>query len=131
MKKIMAVTILFLVAIMSVSAMSLPSQAAVTSLKLTPVREIIGTHVVVTGKGYPANSKVSLTHFVTKTCPTNSTGGITNCSFSVPNAPPGAYIITASAGGVGANSKFTIGSRAHITPVPNSGHVGSTVTPNG
>src|SRR3984893_512397 len=103
MKKIMPVTVLFLVAIMSVSAMSLPSQAAVTSLKLTPVRGIIGTHVVLTGKGYPANSMVTLTNFVTKTCPTNSTGGITNCSFSVPSDPPGAYIITATGGGVGAN----------------------------
>jgi len=127
----MSVTIILLVAIMSVSAMFLPSQAATTSLKLTPVRGIIGTHVVVTGKGYPANSMVSLTHFVTKTCPTNSTGGITSCSFSVPSDPPGAYLITASAGGVGANSKFTIGSRAHIIPVPNSGHAGSTVTVNG
>ena len=127
----MPVTILLLVAILSVSAMSLPSQAAVTTLKLTPVRGIIGTHVVVTGKGYPPNSMVSLTHFVTKTCPTNSTGGITNCSFSVPNDPQGAYLLTASAGGVGANAKFTVGSRAHITAVPNSGHGGSTVAING
>jgi hypothetical protein len=96
MKKILSLTILLLVAIMSVSAMSMPVQAAATTLKLTPVRGIIGTHVVVTGRGYPANSMVSLTHFVTKTCPTNSTGGITNCSFSAPNDPPGAYLINAA-----------------------------------
>ena len=131
MKKILSLTILLLVAIMSVSAMSMPVQAAATTLKLTPVRGIIGTHVVVTGRGYPANSMVSLTHFVTKTCPTNSTGGITNCSFSAPNDPPGAYLITAAGGGVGANSKFTVGSRAHIIAVPNNGHAGSTVTING
>ena len=124
-------TVLLLIVALSLSFVSLPSRAAATTLKLTPVRGIIGTHVVVTGRGYPANSMVTLTHFVTKTCPTNSTGGITNCSFSVPNDPPGAYLITASGGGVGANSKFTIGSRAHVTPVPNSGHAGSKLTING
>ena len=46
-------TISLLVILVSVFAMSLPSQAAATTLRLTPVRGIIGASVTVTGIGYP------------------------------------------------------------------------------
>jgi hypothetical protein len=124
-------TISLLVILVSVSAMSLPSQAAATTLKLTPVRGIIGASVAVTGIGYPVSSSVTISGLFSKVCSTNSTGGITNCSVTVPNAPAGAYIVYSSSGAVGTSAKFTIGSRAHIAAKPISGLPGSTVTITG
>jgi len=124
-------TISLLVILVSVSAMSLPSQAAATTLKLTPVRGIIGASVTVTGIGYPVSSSVTISGLFSKVCSTNSTGGITNCSVTVPNAPAGSYIVYSSSGAFGTSAKFTIGSRAHIAAKPISGLPLSTVTITG
>jgi len=120
-----------MICLVSVSALALPSSAAATTLRLKPIRGAIGTSVTITGIGYPPSSTVTIGGLFSKSCPTNSTGGITNCTVIVGNAPPGSYIVTSSSGQVGTTAKFTVGSRAHITLKPISGLPGSKVTVTG
>ena len=127
------ITICFMamLCLVSMSALVIPSYAASTTLKLTPVRGVIGTSVTITGKGYTANSMVTITGLFSKSCPTNSTGGIASCTVTVPNDPAGAYIVYSATGALGTSAKFTIGSKAHITLKPISGLPGSVVTVKG
>jgi hypothetical protein len=129
--KLLTVSLLIMLCLVSASALVLPSQAAATTLKLKPVRGVIGASVTATGIGYPINSMVTTTGLFTKTCSTNSTGGISNCVLTVPSVPPGSYIVHSSSGGVGTSAKFTVGSKAHIILRPNSGLPGSVVTITG
>lgn len=127
----LVIGLIAMLCLVSLSAFALPSQAASTTLRLKPVRGVIGVSVSVTGLGYPANSIVTLTGLFSTTCPTNSTGGISSCSVSVPNVAAGAYLVYASSGPDSTQAKFTVGSRAHIRLHPISGLPGSTVTVTG
>jgi hypothetical protein len=127
----LTVLLLAMLCLVSVSALVIPSQAAATTLRLHPIRGIIGSSVAITGVGYPTNSMVTFSGLFTQSCSTNSTGGISNCTETVPNVPAGSYVVFSSSGGVGTSAKFTVSSRAHITIKPISGLPGSTVTVTG
>ena len=129
--KPLTISLMVILCLASLSALAMPSHAAATTLKLKPVRGVIGTSVTVTGVGYPINSMVSISGLFSKSCPTNSTGGISKCTVTVPNVPAGSYIVHSSSGAVGTTAKFTVGSRAHITIKPLSGLPGSKVTITG
>jgi len=129
--KPLTISLVVILTIVSISTLAIPSEAAATTLKVTPVRGIIGTNATFTGKGYTPNSMVTIGGLFTASCPTNSTGGFSNCFALVPDVGPGSYNVTSSSSSGATTAKFTVGSRAHVTIKPISGAVGSTVTITG
>ena len=133
-RKVLQISVLaFLVLLTMGSAVFLPSHAATVSLKLSPVRGIIGTQVTVTGKGFLDSSTVTLSFGSTKltSVKSNSTGGIST-TFTVPNVGPGSQKVTATDGTDSLAATFTVGSRAKVTEKLTLGSSGTdTVTITG
>jgi len=132
--KPLIVSILALIFLVSILPLfSLTSEATTVSLKLTPIRGVIGSSVTATGHGYVPGATVTLQFgsIIVGSQTANSTGGI-NMIFVVPQVASGPYAVTATDGmGDSTHSTFTVGSRAHITVKPTSGVAGITITITG
>src|SRR2546423_986576 len=67
-------------------------------ISLTPSRGPVGSGAAVGGSGFAPNSRITVTlddHHVSTACQANAVGSFSNCAFTVPDASPGAHIVTA------------------------------------
>jgi uncharacterized membrane protein (DUF106 family) len=87
--------------------------AASAVVSLSASSEGAGVTISITGSGFVANRTVTAIFGTTPlslsgTCTTNPAGGLSGCSFSVPNVPHGSYTVTVSDGVSTPTAGFTI-----------------------
>lgn len=109
-------------------------------ITITPTSGVAGTTVTVTGNGFSPSRTITITYnanLVTTTpttITTDSTGGFTAISFTVPAGLAGTYPVEASDGTYGASANFTATIEVTISPVTSEaepGHVGDEITVSG
>ena len=96
------------------SSQSTSSQStSVAKVSLSASSEGAGVTIGITGSGFAADRNVTAMFGTTQlslsgTCTTNSAGGLSGCSFVVPNVPHGSYTVLVSDGTNNPIANFTI-----------------------